>query len=129
VRCRVHAFGLEDLPYRGSSDGDTLECQFAADTPVTQRRVLCCQAQDETADGRDSARTPRSSAHARAGVAVFHQVAMPPQYCVWADQQSESTQSRAGQRHEQRREKCLVFGSKSWSLVAGLSLQDGELVA
>ena len=54
---------------------------------------------------------------------------MPSQHCVWADQEPESVQSRAGQRREECCEDRPVLGSELWALVAELSLQDGELVA
>jgi hypothetical protein len=63
------------------------------------------------------------------GVATFHQVAMPPQHRVWADQQPEPAQRRAGQRRKQGRKQRPVLELKSWPLIAKLSLQDRELMA
>jgi hypothetical protein len=62
-------------------------------------------------------------------VAAFHQVAMPPQHGVGADQEPESTQSRARHRHQQRGEQRPVLRPQPWALITELSLQDGDLVA
>jgi hypothetical protein len=56
------------------------------------------------------------------------QVAMPPEHCVWADQQLEPAQCGAGQRHEQGHVQRSVFRQEAGSM-ADLPLQDGELVA
>lgn len=55
-------------------------------------------------------------------MAVFHQVAMPSQHCVWADQEPESAQSCAGQWREECGEERSILGSELWALVAELSL-------
>jgi len=62
-------------------------------------------------------------------VAVFDQVAMPPQHGVRADQEPEPAQPRAGQRHEERCEERPVLAPELRALAAELPLQDGELVA
>jgi hypothetical protein len=129
LRSWVNAIGLEDLPHGGGSDLGAEEGEFAVDAPVAPGGALGCQAEDEAADRGESARTPRPSVHARAGVAVIHQVAMPPQHRVRADQEPEPAQRRAGQRHEERCEERPVLGPESWALAAELPLQDGELVA
>ncbi|RAS58956.1 hypothetical protein C8D87_1169 [Lentzea atacamensis] len=53
---------------------------------------------------------------------------MPPQHRVRADQQSESAQSCAGQRRQERGEERPVLRSELWASVAELALQGGELV-
>ena len=129
LRGRAGVIGGEDLPHGGGSDLDAGEGEFAVDAPVAPGGVPGCQAEDEAADRGESARTPRPSVHARAGVAVFHRVAMPSQHCVRADQEPEPAQRRAGQRHEERCGERPVPGPQLWALAAGLSLRDGELVA
>jgi hypothetical protein len=61
-------------------------------------------------------------------MAVFHQVAVPPQHRVRADQQPKPAQRRAGQRHEQCRQKYPIFGPELHALASELPLHDGELV-
>ncbi len=92
VRARVDALGLEDLPHGGGSDRNAKQGEFAVNAPIPPGGVLGCQAQDEAADGGDGAWTPRPSVFACTGVAAPHQVAMPPQHRVWADQQQEPAQ-------------------------------------
>jgi ribosomal protein L19E len=99
------------------------------DAPIAPRGIFSCQAQDEAADRGDRARTPGPTALACTGVADFHQVAMPSQHRVRADQQSESAQRRAGQGREQGREQRPVLGLQLWALIAKLSVQDRELMA
>ena len=122
VRGRVDALGLEDLPYGGGSDRDAQEGEFTVDAPIAPGEVLGCQAQDEAADRGDRARTPRPTTPARLGMAAFHQVPMPPQHRVWADQQLEPAQRRAGQGREQGREQRPVLGPQARPLIAELSL-------
>jgi hypothetical protein len=64
-----------------------------------------------------------------AGVAAFHQVSMPSQHRVRADQQPESAQCHARQRRKQSREQRPVLGPQSWPLIAELSPQGRELMA
>jgi hypothetical protein len=97
--------------------------------PIAPRVVLGRQRQDKAANRRHGARTTRPSTPARLAVVALHQVTMPSQHRVRAGQQSESAQSCAGQRRQERGEERPVLMSELWASVAELSLQDGELVA
>ncbi len=129
ARGRIDVCSLEDLPHRRRGDRDTQEREFTVDASIPPRGVLGCQAQDEVADRSDSARTPRPSVHDHTGMAALHQVPMPPQHRIRADQESESAQRRAAQGHEQGGEQRPVLRRQSWTLITELSFQDSELMA
>jgi hypothetical protein len=78
---------------------------------------------------RIEARAPGSPVDAGAGVAVFHQVAVPAQRGIPADEEPKSAQRCVRQRLEEHRVQCPILGPLSWAWVAELSLRDGELVA
>ncbi|MEU6728458.1 hypothetical protein ABZ917_32525 [Nonomuraea wenchangensis] len=60
----------------------------------------------------------------------FHQVAVPAQDGVRADEELQSAQDLAGQRGQKRGEKGPVLGRKSHSGVgAELAFKNGDLVA
>jgi hypothetical protein len=65
----------------------------------------------------------------RTGVAVLQQVAVPAQHGVWADQQPESAQCRAGERGEQCGEECAIRGVEAGAFSVELPLKEAELVA
>lgn len=54
---------------------------------------------------------------------------MPPQDGIRGDQQTQSAQRRARQRHEKRGEECPVLGPQLCALITELSLQDVDLMA
>ncbi len=99
------------------------------DASIPPRGVLGGQAQDETTDRSDSARTFRPSVHAHTGMAALHQVTMPLQHRIRANQEPEPAQRRAGQGHKQGCEQRPVVRPQSWTLTAELPVQDRELMA
>ncbi|WP_155129221.1 hypothetical protein [[Actinomadura] parvosata] len=63
------------------------------------------KSQDECADGADGRRPPTAFRPADAGMLVLHQLAVPAQDGVWADDKPESTQDGTGQGGQERRQE------------------------
>ncbi|WP_143116495.1 hypothetical protein [Lentzea xinjiangensis] len=82
--------------------------QFTVDTAVTPAGVL-----------------PRHPLD----MAALHQVAVPPQHRIRADQQPEPTQRRTGEGHEQGCEQRPVLRLQPCTLISELPAQDCELMA
>jgi hypothetical protein len=78
--------GLQDLPDGGGGDRDAERDQFAVDSSVAPGGVVADQAQDQGADRAGGLRSTRMVGSAGAGVALFHEVAVPAQHGVGPDQ-------------------------------------------
>ncbi|SES41465.1 hypothetical protein SAMN04488000_1283 [Lentzea albida] len=102
---------------------------FSVDAPIAPRGVFGRETQDKAADRCHGARTSAPSTPVYLGVATLHQVTMPSQHRIQADQQSESAQSGRSQRRQERGKERPVRRSELRASVAELALQDGGLVA
>lgn len=82
----------------GGRDRDAEHGRLTVHPPISPGGVLPDQAQDERADGADRGRAPGSLRPAGTGVTPLHQLAVPAQDGVRADDKPQPTQDRSGQR-------------------------------
>nr|WP_259405193.1 hypothetical protein [Microbispora sp. H10830] len=126
---RINTCLLEDLPYRGRCDLDTERGELTVDPLITPAWILSDQAQNESADGADRGRAPTSLRPADTGMTPVHQIAVPAQDRIRADEEPQPAQDLARHRGHESGEKGPVFGSGSDSGVgAELAFKDGDLV-
>lgn len=103
--------------------------ELAVHTLISPSRVLPDQTQDEGADGADRGRAPSPLRSAGPGMPLFHDLAVPAQGGVRADDKPEPTQDRAGKRGQERCQEEAVFGGEPHPYIgAELSLQDHDLM-
>ena len=117
------------LPGRDQgSTGGFQRRRHAVHAAITPTRILSHQAQHEPSDRGDRSWAPRPPGPAGFPVASAHQIAVPSQDRVWADNQLQPAQQGAGQRLQERREEGPVRGGKPGPGWTELPLQDRELM-
>ena len=128
IGCGVDLLSFEDLPYGGRGNLDAEGGEFPAHPAVAPRRVLPDKAQDQNTDRADGRWPPGSPRSAGAGVALLHQIALPSQRGVRADQQSQPAQDLARQRGKERGEEGAVLRTELDLVCTEQPFKDGDLV-
>jgi hypothetical protein len=127
--CRINAFLLKDLPDHGSGDLEAERGQLAMHPPISPGRILPDQTQDERADGADRRRTPTPLRPAGTGMPPLHDLAVPAQNGVRADDKPQAMQDRSRQRGQQGSQEDTLLRSESHpGIGAELPLQAHDLV-